>query len=99
MSLMNFAKMLKLRIKISHVPDVFQGHGKKKSEVPIIQKNEETTVPNDKYDYILSKTNRSSHMSLMNFLQLSSTTLLHANTNINNLDNPLPKSFKPFPLF
>ena len=35
---MNFAKMLKLRIKISHVPDVFHGHGKKKSEVPIIQK-------------------------------------------------------------
>ena len=33
---MNFAKMLKLRIKISHVPDVFHGHGKKKSEVPII---------------------------------------------------------------
>ena len=35
---MNFAKMLKLRIKISHVPDVFHGHGKKKSEVPIILK-------------------------------------------------------------
>ena len=61
-------------------------------------KYEEPTIPNND-DYILSKTNRSSHMSLMNFLQLSSTTLLHANTNINNLDNPLPKSFKPFPLF
>ena len=33
-------------------------------------KNEETTVPNDKYDYILSKTNRSSHMSLMNFTKM-----------------------------
>ena len=61
-------------------------------------KYEEPTIPNND-DYILSKTNRSSHMSLMNFFQLSSTTLLHANTNINNLDNPLPKSFKPFPLF
>ena len=65
-------------------------------------KNEETAVPNDNNDYILSKTNRSSHMSLMNFRQLSSTTLLQANTNtntnINNVDNLFAKELQTIPL-
>ena len=60
-------------------------------------KYEEPTIPNND-DYILSKTNRSSHMSLMNFLQLSSTTLLHANTNINNLDNLFAKELQTIAL-
>ena len=37
-------------------------------------------------------------MSLMNFLQLSSTTLLHANTNINNVDNLFAKELQTIPL-
>ena len=84
MSLMNFAKMLKSQ-KYHMILMFSMDMARKSQKYQLSKKLRETTVPNDNYDYILSKTNRSSHMSLMNFLQLSSTTLLQLITNIKNL--------------
>ena len=69
MSLMNFAKMLKSQ-KYHMILMFSMDMARKSQKYQLSKKLRETTVPNDNYDYILSKTNRSSHMSLMNFTKM-----------------------------